>query len=192
MNIDDAKRAWRDEWSQEPLEFAAIVSTVRTAERFRSKVFRRDLLETAAALLVIGALSPALFLFKDWLPWLGIWAILLGAFEIVVVLHWTRLHIGETPVDAPLKVYFQRERQRVDTQIWLMRNVGWWYCAPIVIGVCMFWVGLLLPFVVAAIVACLVFVAFGGWIHTVNLRFVHRDLIPLRQTLAEAERAFEE
>jgi hypothetical protein len=112
----------------------AFVMQALKAERFERQILRRDYIETAAAVIVVAGFSPALFVFKDWTTWLGVLIIILGALEIVIVLHWVRRKGGETPLDVPLAQYFHVERVRVERQIALLRCVIWWYLAPFIIG----------------------------------------------------------
>src|SRR4051794_11597881 len=106
------------------------------ASKFEKTILRRDLIETAAAVVVI--LFFGFFLYQVSLPGvakLGLALMIAGAMEVVVVLHWTRRQ--ERPRhDSPLTEYCAAEIKRIDRQIWLLRNVNWWYTGPLLLGAC--------------------------------------------------------
>lgn len=184
MTLDDAKREWR----QEPLareSFDELLVSVRTAERFRSNVLMRDLRETLAGLFAFVGYIPALFIFTDWLPWLGVWVVMISMLAIIAVFHVVRLRVPEPAIEAPPRAYFAQELARLDLQIRLLRSVGLWYCTPPLVGVCMIVAGLLMPLPVYAVLFCLGFCFFGWVIHQINQRYVRTHLLPLRQELAD-------
>jgi hypothetical protein len=195
MNLDDLKEPWKQRHSElmdsRVEELTARVLT--RASAFEKTILRRDLIETAAAMVVIVFFG--LFMTQSSLPWvarLGIGLIILGAIEVVVVLHWTRRRGGRTRHDLPLIDYCAAEITRIDRQIWLLRNVNWWYTGPLLLGACVFVFGLLfpvhdvlLPISLAAFVMFCVLVLIFGWIaYRINQRAVRHELLPIREELA--------
>lgn len=88
------------------------------------------------------------------------------------------------------------EMARLDRQIRLLRNVFWWYSAPLLVGIAVFLGGVLwgvpdLPGLTsfgfhAGFFLCLALVA--NIIHRANQRTVNSELLPLREQLAAFRR----
>jgi len=196
MNLDDLKANWKQQQSKlADDQFDEIAS--RVAERsswFEKTILRRDLIETAAAIFVAFGFGYPLVRHVDW-PWLarlGMAIIIMGAVEIIVVMHWTRRRGGRARYDSPLTEFCAVEIARVDRQIWLLRNVSWWYSGPIILGCCVFFFGILIALpelpTWAWFVALAIFFAFLllGWIiYRMNQQAVHTELLPLREELAD-------
>jgi hypothetical protein len=190
MSLDDAQAAWRSTPAPSSEEFTGLVAKVRSAERFEARIRGRDLVESAAALIVIAAFLPALFSFPGWLSRIGAGIIIVHAIAIMVVLHGTRRRRGGAPVAAPLKEFFLAELTRVDDQIYLLKNVGWWYIAPSMGGACLVLLGLI-GWNWPALGLCGTFIGFGVYVCWLNQRAVRSHLLPLRESLVAAERELE-
>jgi protein-S-isoprenylcysteine O-methyltransferase Ste14 len=194
MNLDEVKNMWQQrngELAGDRVdELAARV--LAQMSTFSSKILRRDWIETAAAALVV--LVFAFFLQVDGFPWiskLGMVVSIVGCLEVVAVLHWTRRRGGRPRYDLPLAEFCAAEVDRVDRQIWLLRNVSWWYTIPLLLGACIVVLGVLLavpelPLYVSVpwFAVFLAVIVFCGWIiHSINQRAV-RQTLPLREELA--------
>jgi hypothetical protein len=203
MNLDDFKSSWRerhDELGRERLNVAPDDIVARTATLERA-IVRRDLIEAAAAVVVVAI--AAAFLWRVELPMVmivGISIIMLGAIEVVAVMFWTRHRDARPNLDAPLVEFCRAELQRVERQIQLLKSVTWWYSAPPMIGAAVMTFGMLQavpelsPLVrygfLAAFCACFLVATFI--IARINARAVERELLPVRDDLAEVIRAMDD
>ena len=135
MNLDDAKELWTSKqdsntppMSARSLSDDELLHFVKEkAEAFDRRLWRRDLLESIAAV--------AVFLFFGWIllrdpSW------------------WTRsgaLRRARTryaaPSDRPVAEVLRTERAKVEEQIQLLDTVLWWYLAPITLGALLIVVG---------------------------------------------------
>ena len=150
MNFDQLGPCWRDEnekaSADERLE--RFVATSRAVERFTERVFRRDLIETAACLYVIYAFGSMLVdggaFAGAALPvvsGLGMVVNILGAVYVIYRLHRTRVSTPRPRLDAPIREYCEEEITRVEKQIALLRSVHLWYLGPFYIGVNLVFLG---------------------------------------------------
>jgi len=149
MNLDDAKALWSsdneptdDTMSTHTLSDSDILRLVKEQSKaFDKKIWRRDLLESAAA--------AAVFLFFGWLAWHDpSWPVRSGALTVMggsALIFWhlrrTRTRFADAPTDQPVKQMLQHERAKVGAQIRLLESVLWWYIAPLVIGLLLVTVG---------------------------------------------------
>jgi hypothetical protein len=203
MNLDDFKSSWRerhDELGRECLNVGADDIVARTSSLERGLV-RRDIAEAAAALVVVIFFAAFLwFAETSALMMIGIVIIMLGAIEVVAVMFWTRHRDARPNLDAPLVEFCRAELQRVERQIQLLKSVTWWYSAPPMIGAAVMTFGMLqaVPELspvlrygfLAAFCAC--FLAATFIIARINARAVERDLLPVRDDLAEVIRSMDD
>jgi hypothetical protein len=203
MNLDDFKSSWRerhDELGRNRLNVASDDIVARTATLERA-IVRRDFVEAAAAVVVVAIAAAFLWFVKmPKVVALGIVIIMLGAIEVVAVMFWTRHRDARPNLDAPLVEFCSAELQRVERQIRLLKSVTWWYSAPPMIGAAVMTFGMLQavpelsPLVrygfLAAFCAC--FLAATFIIARINARAVERDLMPVRNDLAEVIRSMDD
>jgi hypothetical protein len=174
MNFDQLGPSWRE--GSETAAVAATaaksrlerqVKTARTAERFAALIFRRDMIETGAAILVIYVFGSTLLdraaLARFELPVaaaLGLAVNILGAVFIVYHLHRTRRSTPAPRLVAPVREFLTDEIVRTEKQIGLLSSVAWWYLAPFYLGVNLFFFsveGFCAEFVVGGIVVTALF-----------------------------------
>jgi len=190
MNLDDAKALWssNNEPTDEPmathsLSDSDILRLVKEqSEAFDKKIWRRDLLESIAAV--------AVFLFFGWLAWhdpsplvtAGSLIIMGGSALIFGRLRRTRTRFADAPADQPVKRMLQQERAKVDAQIRLLGSILWWYIAPLLIGLLLVTVGdngwSAFTFIYGTVV-----LLGAAWIYVLNQRAVRRSLRPRREEL---------
>ena len=201
MNLDDFKSDWKQGHNNLSTDrFDALASNVveRTGT-LEAGIRRRDLIEAAATVVVVAFFGVFLwFVPLPVIAQVGVWIIMLGAIEAVVVMFWTRHRDDKPQNDLPLLDFCTAEIKRVDRQINLFRNVTWWYSGPILLGCCVLLLGALLALpaplpawqfygFLAAFYAC--FLAVGIILHRGNFRAVNTGLIPFRDELAELVRS---
>ncbi|MEN0110081.1 MAG: hypothetical protein AAF805_05110 [Planctomycetota bacterium] len=139
MNFDELRSAWAAKNAGESSAAAdrerLVVRVCRRTEQFWGRVARRDVIETLACVFLIWffgreAIDPDRVFFER----LGAAVIVLGSAFIAWRLNAARLFKPPTDLDAPMREFCQRETERLDTQIRLLRGVWWWYLAPLWIG----------------------------------------------------------
>ena len=192
MSLDAFQQAWKSDASSlnVSIDFESLAARVRRSEdRFRTTVFWRDVREIGASLAMIPIWCMVGFgLSLPWSWWLGIPAsIWIAGFMWMDRIRHPR--IASDPGEA-LSFYAQESLTQVDHQIWLLRNVFWWYLLPLGIPVCVFfvhvawnatetWWGFLLFIVPSNLILVIIY----RWIYRINQAAVRTDLMPRRQHL---------
>ena len=134
---DELRQAWQSQTSPRRLTLDAelVLNEVRRNERqFAAMIYCRDLREVGVALVLI----PVWFYlgFKQSLPW-SWYVVVPGLIWIAAFMlidrHRQRPHQSQ-PGDS-LRTSVEKSLAQVEHQIWLLRNVLWWYLLPIVIAV---------------------------------------------------------
>jgi len=184
MNFDDLKQHWQQQVNT-PAATESLAQAAK-AVQFESGIRMRDHVETAAAVFVVLFMGPLLFQLPIGLAWTGVLIIVLGMFEIVAVLHWTRRRDAANPADLSLADYLRCERIRVERQMRLLRQVGLWYLAPCLGGAGLFILGSA-ESIWISLPVCAVFAILGYGIYRMNQAAIARELIPLRDSLLQAE-----
>lgn len=133
MEPDQFQRAWRAEASQTRVIVDAEVLKKEVQLRqqgFRSLIFWRDLREVGVSLLLVPLwIFLGRFTASPWTWYLTIPALLWVAGFLLV--H-RRVH-RQTPSapGEPLVDCVKKSLAEVEDQIWLLRNVFWWYLLPL-------------------------------------------------------------
>ncbi|MPY90483.1 MAG: hypothetical protein GEU99_21490 [Luteitalea sp.] len=184
----------KDAWQHRPLDTeserredatTAIEHRVRKLDRH---VFRRDFIETIAAVGVIAFFSVVAWRPASSLTRAG--AIFTGVAAVFIVLHFHRTRRETRPPgpDLPLNEFCRRARDRVDAQIRLLRSVLWWYILPLLIGVNLVVAGAASPTFAAVYAATTI--AFGALLYWLNQRAA-ATLAGLRRELNGSVQSFE-
>lgn len=198
MNFDNLGPAWRDknQRASEEKRLERYVATSREVERFTERVFRRDLIETAACLYVIYAFGSYLFdralMAKAAMPavaTLGLVGIVLGAVWVMIRLHWVRRSTPQPRLDAPIREYCDAEIERVEKQIALLRSVHLWYLSPFYVGAVLAilgFAGLSVDFWIATALVTLLYgaiFALNRFVASTSMTAIRDRLVWLRDSL---------
>ncbi len=192
MDPDSYQKAWHAQSSQTRVTIAAdllLKEMQRSQKSFRATIFRRDFFEVAIGLLML----PLWFYLGHWLslPWT--WYLTVPALIWVAgfILVDRRRHPQRTSEPGePLLFYVKESLTQIEHQIWLLRNVFWWYLLPFCLSIMAFFLqvawntssggwGFVL---MAAFLGLFLFVIYGGTYH-LNQRAVRNHLEPRRQDL---------
>jgi len=192
MNTDTLKEAWRAQSSQTRLTIDAdlLVKEVRRNERaFNATIFWRDVREVAVCLVMV----PLWFYLgaRDSLPWTWYLEVpaLLWVAGFMLVDRWQHKQRPPEPGE-PLGRRVEGSLARVGHQIWLLRNVLWWYLLPPGLAILPFFSqcawearsgGWWAALIIAGMVAVEVLV-FAG-VYWLNQRAVRSELEPRRREL---------
>jgi hypothetical protein len=139
MNLDDLKSAWQAQ-SAAPLKVDAaflLKELHRNEQSFQRTLWLRDVGEIAVAI----ALIPVWLVMGSRLelPWT--WYLMVPSLLWVAGFMWVdrvqqRRHRSQP--DDTLRQSVERSLAQVEHQIWLLRNVVWWYLLPLVAPMAIF------------------------------------------------------
>src|SRR3954471_16719577 len=192
MGPDNFQKAWHTQSSQTRVTVDAnllLKEMQRSQRSFRATIFRRDFRE-----VVIGVLMLPLWFYlgrRLSLPWawyLGIPAITWVVLFIVV----DRIRQKQQPNEPgePLLDCAKGSLIQVEHQIWLLRNVFWWYLLPCTIAIFGFFAQVawlrhsgFWPITLALVPYVLFLVVVYGFVYYLNQRAVRRELEPRRHEL---------
>ena len=192
MNPDELKTAWRAQTSQARLTIDVdllLKEVQRNQKTFVSMIFWRDVREVGVCLLMV----PVLFYVgvKVSLPWA--WYLMVPAMLwIAGFMLVDRLRHNRRPPEPgePLSRHVELSLAQVEHQIWLLRNVLWWYLLPpgltalAVFGQCG-WLardgGWLIALIVSGLAAGTVLLYAG--LYWLNQRYVRSQLEPRHREL---------
>jgi len=192
MNPEELKQAWQMQTSQRRLaiDADALLKEVRHNERhFRQLIFRRDVREVGVTLLLVPLwLWTGLTETLHWTWYLCIPTFLWIAGFMVVDRMRQRQRQAE-PGD-PLWECVESSLAQVEHQIWLLRNVFWWYLLPPGVAIAAFfancaWLardrGLGAGLVMAGVIAFAALVL--GGVYWLNQIYVCKELETRRREL---------
>lgn len=191
MNFEDLQKTWQ---SSNPAATVTIHTdrllkeVRRNQQQFRATIFWRDTRE-----VLVIFLSALFFAFQG--LWRNDWtfsSIALGCFFVCSFIIGDRLiQRGKEPLPThSLNDCARTSLSKVNHQVWLLKNVFWWYLLPVVLPLGI-WAGLSLwrsrhegPWAVAGWIFNILFGILLYWgVYLLNQRAVRRNLLPRRQEL---------
>ncbi len=192
MDPDNFQQAWRAETSRTRVMVDADLlrtEVERSQQGFQSTIFWRDVREVGASLIMIPIWLVMGFSMS--LPWT--WYLTVPAFVFVagfILADRNRHPQRPSGPGEPLLFYVKESLAQVEHQIWLLRNIFWWYLLPFCISIMAFflqiawnrssdWWGFVLS---AGALGLFLFVIYGGT-YRLNQRAVRQQLEPRRQDL---------
>jgi hypothetical protein len=134
MEFDELQKAWNSQSSGATvtLDADALLKVVRRNQQsFRATIFWRDAREIGVAFFLTIYFSYRGVQHHHWTDCLvGLACLFVGMFMIVDrLMQWRK---RPAPGDS-LKNCIESSLHQVNHQIWLLRNIFWWYLLPIVI-----------------------------------------------------------
>lgn len=190
MNFEELQKTWQ---SSSPAATITIDSNLllkevrRNQKQFWRTIFWRDTREVGVAILLVIFFIPIGIWGHDWTyDMLGL--VCLGVGTFMVVDRFIQRRKRPTAND-PLKGCIVRSLHEVNHQVWLLKNVGWWYLLPLTGGLVIAdtvdlwrsnhgwsaWVN----FLIMQLVNVLIWLG----IYWLNQRAVRKSLIPRREEL---------
>jgi len=192
MDSDSFQKAWNAQSSQTRVTIDAKVllkEMQRSQRNFRSTIFYRDSRE-----VVIGLLMVPLWFYlghRFALPWTWYLAVPALTWVILFILV-DRFRHKQRPSEPgePLLDCVKASLTQVEHQIWLLRNVFWWYLLPCTIAILAFfaqnaWLNYsgFWPITLALAPFVLFLLVLYGFVYHLNQRAVRRELEPRREEL---------
>lgn len=191
MSFDDLQHQWQahDHGAKLALNCELLLQEVRHNHRaMQASLFWRDLVEVLAAILVALGFGSHAWRKHEWtLAVSALGALFVALF--LVVDRWTQ-HRRRPASDDSMRSCVQASLVQVRHQIWLLRNILWWYLLPLFLGVFLFLGSLAwnernagwLPLFSLAMIA-LVFLLTVWGVYWLNQRAIKKTLEPRRVEL---------
>lgn len=194
MNFEEMQKAWQSQGAGPKITIDAdvILKEVRRNQySFRGMIFWRDFRE-------VGVAAWLTWLFLHWAIRDKMWPLYLlsfGCFFVgvfILVDRWIQQK-RQPVLNDSLKAWTENSLLHVNHQIWLLKNVFWWYLLPLCIGEAVFLLYLawrtgfsdkisaerIVPLAVMAVIFGLV----DGGVYWLNQFAVRKALEPRRQEL---------
>ncbi len=191
MNFDDIQKTWQQQNPAPRISISteAILNELRRNQRsFTSTIFWRDFREVGAAAALVVYFGLRVWHKHEWTDLLmAIGCLAVGLF----ILNDRRRQRHQKPDSSDsLKDFAHKSLLQVQHQIWLLRNVLWWYILPIIA-----------PMMIGAAhtshtlhefgVHALFIAALGWCVYLLNQGAVKKVLEPRRRELEELMRNFD-
>src|ERR1700683_2105720 len=189
MEFDDLQRAWQAQNPAAPVTMKAelLLKEIRRNQRqFWATIFWRDVREVSVAFLLALYFLYHGWTHHHWTDYLNTVACLgIGMFMVVD----RRLRRKKKPVaNDALKHCLEVSLAEVNHQIWLLKNVFWWYLLPLLvasaISMCQEYLHMRhfdQGSAVGAMLAALLVAWFFRFVYRLNQRAVRKSLEPRRE-----------
>ncbi len=190
MNPDELKQAWQASARRLTIDADVLLKTVqRNARDFNRTIFWRDVREAGGSLLMVPLwfyLGPKFSL--PWTWYLGVPGLLwIAGFMIVDRLRQKK---QQPRLETALGECIVSSLAQVEHQIWLLRNVLWWYLLPVALPILAFFAQVSWQARVGGWWTVLIFTAMVvfevvvlGWVYWLNQHSIQVELEPRRQEL---------
>ena len=206
MSFDELQLAWRRQRSAQPntKSGAAALREVRAkSSAFARIIFWRDVREVLASFLVAGIFGNSAWSAHregavSWPAWTA--AALGLAVGLYFLIDRRIMRRRAAPQGDDLRTELNRAIGEVEHQIWLLRNVAWWYLAPLALSTILLAVQITFfgpadaPFW-AKVMVWVIIIGTTGWldkkIWQLNQSAVRNDLEPRLQKLQSQLREFD-
>lgn len=189
MNFESLQKSWQNQETKISLNPGLLLKEVRrNQQQFRATIFWRDFREVGVGILLFGIFLIWGLRSLDWTICLMAFACLWVAIFIVVDRF---MQYRKRPAaNDTLKGCIESSLHQVNHQIWLLKNVFWWYLLPLdvtwgIFVACSAWhdrhSGL------SVVIGWIVYAIFGvlmTWgLYWLNQLAVRKNLVPRRQEL---------
>jgi hypothetical protein len=191
VTLDPLQQAWQSQ-PDPALDTDRLVQEFRRSElQFATMIFMRDVREVGICLVLLPVwVGMGVGIGLPWSWYLVIPGLLwIAGFMTADRMRQRRRRAG--PGD-PLVRGVESSLADVVHQIWLLRNVFWWYQLPLAVPMLAFFAlifwqlsrGNVWEMTVATSLAVVIVGGFNGWIYWINQKAVRSTLEPRRQELA--------
>jgi len=193
MNFDELQKKWQSQQGGFKLHIDADVllkEVQRNKESFESSTFWRDVREAGGSLVLAPVFSYFAIKSNSWsLHFPALACIFVAAFMVIDrIIQKRKLPKPSDTLTGCIEISLVQ----VEHQIWLLKNVLWWYLLPFAIGISVFWgdaawqvrndTGTGLRFIGECFAGLIIL--YTG-IYYLNQRAVRKYLIPRKQELEE-------
>jgi hypothetical protein len=192
MELDALKGRWQERGAPEPAwrKEEGVEDLRAKMAKLRRAAANRDLRETIAAVFVAVVFGWVALSVDRPLARAGAVIIAAGAVFIII---WMRAIGGrniEPDADLPVREFAARELRYLDRQLALLRSTGWWYVAPNLIGIELFFLGSGRSDAFTAVSMVGAFLL-GATVYWLNQMAAREAILPLRNEVAALVRELE-
>jgi len=180
MNFEELKFALDEQGDDRRADEPDIEEVRQNVMKSRRRLNVRDLREFGACAFVFVMFLPIVFTNMPWMTRMGALVSSVAVVYIGLSLHWGRCR-HQSWMEFSVREFLEAEIAHLDYQIRLLRNVSWWYLAPVAVGYLMFVWGLL-PTPVALLASAGYFLL-DRVICFMNHRAILEDLLPQKNEL---------
>ncbi|HTU24588.1 MAG TPA: serine hydrolase domain-containing protein [Pirellulales bacterium] len=192
MDPDQFQQAWQAQASQTRVTFDADLlrkEVQRNQRNFRAVILRRDVLEVVIALLLlVYTFHAGITRSLPWTWYLTVPVLLwwIGFFLIDRIRHKPK----PSQPGEPLLDSVKESLRQVEHQIWLLRNIFWWYLLPPSLAIPPFFIQIALEVtenwwqaIAFGTYLCGFLAGVYYWMYRLNQRAVRTELEPRREEL---------
>jgi hypothetical protein len=191
MSFDDLQKAWQSQnpTAQVTIQADLLLKEVRRNQRqFQATIFWRDVREVGVAFLLALYFSRHGWQHHNWTDYLS--AVACAGVGIFMVVDRVLQRKKRPVYNDSLKGCLEASLAQLDHQIWLLKNVLWWYMSPLMVtgAISMIYSACYMRHfgpaaIVGEIIAVLIVVAIFWGVYWVNQLTVRKHLEPRRQEL---------
>jgi len=191
MEFDDLQKAWQGQKAPERVTISAeaLLREVRRNElSLRATLIWRDVREVSAAVLLAAWFSFDGWRHHSWSYFLC--AVICAGVGVFILVDRAAQKKTRPTFNGTLKSCIEASLAEVNHQIWLLKNVFWWYLLPLLIAsaIQMWYTNLHMRHfdkgaAVGAMITTLLVVWFFRWVYRLNQAAVARTLAPRREEL---------
>lgn len=198
MTFNELQKTWQKDAGSSRLTIDSDIlvrEVKRNKKAFESNIFWRDFREVATAVILAGAFLYGAFKSKEniWVAGAFVFLSFMCLFVAVFFLVDRRLQRGKGAAHSDaLRACIESSLTEVNHQIWLLKNVFWWYLFPLGAGIALFLVIVtwnvykILPQgrILLVFAANMLIVTFLFWgVYWLNQYVVRKGLMPRKQEL---------
>ena len=193
MEFDDLQKAWQGQKAPERVMISteALLGEVRRNElNLRATLIWRDVREVSAAVLLAAWFSFKAVRDNAWPDY--VCAALCAGVGVFIIIDRLARKGTQPSFTGTLKSCLESSLAEVNHQIWLLRNVFWWYLLPLLIASAISMCTtnehrphFNKPAAIAVMITALLVAWFFRWVYQLNQATVARTLEPRRQELDE-------
>ncbi len=140
MSFDELQLAWQHDQDRKivtPFDPVALARVQANSRKFARQIFWRDVREVLASFLVAGVFGNIAWQAQlegatSWPSWIAAILPLLVGFYFLAD-RWI-MRSRAVPQGNRLLLELDRAIRAVEHQVWLLRNVAWWYLAPLALS----------------------------------------------------------
>jgi len=144
--LEDLKVAWQSQSGISQDRFDQIGAKIQAStDLLQTTIFRRDMRETIASIVVVAGFSPGLWYAQNWLAWSGFAIDMIAGSTLPLVLWRARKRSLVTASAANFRDFVNIEIDYLRRQVQLLCIASWWYLPLMYAGIVLILAGLTAP-----------------------------------------------
>ncbi len=196
MELDELKHIWKQQEIEDEMEYSQSELMVLINNKMLSlekEIKSRDRLEIIACAMIVLFFGYILFTSSSMWTQIGSATLVLAGIFIAYKLKSAQIKRKDESAqyDHSMQEHLSWELQQLRRQKKLLKNVAWWYIAPIVVGLLFFTMGSEMGLVIQVVYMGGV-LAFSGFVWYLNQRTVKKKFEPLIKEIREAIKSLKE